>query len=219
MKCVPISLADNWKENNPLGIHKSLAQYFKNTLPWAYATTQYHTYKSFQDDYVKTFGYTSYFSPEAQFKMEWLPTVTSEMHEQAVNQLGVFREWFEGNIIPASKAGETEAVLLIPWTTGNPDYRDMYRDKPDWAGYGWSYYMVAPFARAPEAMLPIGQTPYWSRVTNREEWLPATIVVVGARGSDANLLSLLRDMMETTGLRTSLQVGRTPFTTRRSSDA
>lgn len=45
-KCVPISLADNWRENNPLGTDKSLAEYFNNTLPWAYATTQYQTYKS-----------------------------------------------------------------------------------------------------------------------------------------------------------------------------
>lgn len=113
------------------------------------------------------------------------------------------------------RIGSPAAYPMDHW---NPDYRNIYRDKPDWAGYGWFYYMVAPFARAPEAILPIGQTPYRSRVTNREEWLPASIGVVGARGSDANLLSLLQDMMETADLQTSVQVGRTPFTTRCSSD-
>lgn len=150
--------------------------------------------------------------------MSWLPTVTAAMHEQAIKQLGIFQEWFEGNIIPPSKEGESEALLLIPWTTGRPDYRDIYRDKPDWAGYGWFYYMVAPFAKAPEAILPIGQTSYMSTVTNREEWLPASIGVVGARGSDAHLLSLLTDLMATAELPRSMRVGRTAFPTQCSSD-
>lgn len=217
-KCVPINLDDNWKENNPIGTDKSLAEYFNSTLPWSYAKTQYQMYKSFQDDYINTFGYAPYFNPEGQFKMSWLPTVTAEMHEEAIKQLGIFQEWFEGNIIPASTEGESEALLLIPWTTGMPDYRDKYRDKPDWVGYGWFYYMIAPFAKAPEAILPVGQTSYMSTVTSREEWLPASIGVVGARGSDAHLLSLLKDLMETAGLRTSTQAGRTAFPTRCSSD-
>lgn len=217
-KCVHISLVDTWRDNNPIGTEKSLFEYFNSTLPWTYAKSQYETYKTFQDDHVKKFGYTPYFNPEAQFKMKWLPTITSEMHGQASIQLGVFQEWFEKNFIPASKEGESQALLLIPWTTGKPDYRDIYRDKPDWAGYGWFYYMVAPFAKAPEVILPIGQTPYRSKVTNREEWLPASIGVVGARGSDANLLSLLRDMMETTKLQTTTQAGRTPFPIQSSSD-
>ena len=210
-KCVPINLDDNWKENNPVGTNKSLAEYFNNTLPWAYAKTQYQTYKNFQNDYINTFGHTPYFNPEGQFKMSWLPTVTAEMHNQAINQLDIFQEWFESNIIPASKDGASEALLLIPWTTGKPDYRDTYREKPSWAGYGWFYYMLAPFAKAPEAILPIGQTSYISRVTNREEWLPASIGVVGARGGDKHLLLLLKDMMEITGMQTSVQDGRTAF--------
>ncbi|CAO1597918.1 hypothetical protein XANCAGTX0491_001707 [Xanthoria calcicola] len=217
-KCLPINLADNWRENNPVGTDKSLTEYFNSTLPWAYAKTQYQTYKTFQDDYINTFGSTPYFNPEGQFKMSWLPTVTAAMHEQAIKQLGIFQEWFEGNIIPPSKEGESEALLLIPWTTGRPDYRDIYRDKPDWAGYGWFYYMVAPFAKAPEAILPIGQTSYMSTVTNREEWLPASIGVVGARGSDAHLLSLLTDLMATAELPRSMRVGRTAFPTQCSSD-
>ena len=73
--------------------------------------------------------------------------------------------------------------------------------------------MIAPFAKAPEAILPIGQTLYESRVTSREEWLPASIGVVGARGSDASLLTFLGELMEHTELQTSVQVGRTAFPT------
>ena len=113
-ECVPISLDHNWRENNAAGTDKSLVEYFNNTLPWAYTPTQHQTYTSFRDDYVDEFGHEPYFNPEAHFKMEWLPTVSPDMHKQATTQLGVFREWFEDNIIPASKKGESEALLLIP---------------------------------------------------------------------------------------------------------
>ena len=71
--------------------------------------------------------------------------------------------------------------------------------------------MISPFANAPEAILPIGQTPYLSKVTNREEWLPANIGVVGARSADANLISLLRNMMEVTKVQTVVHTGQISF--------
>ena len=135
-KSISISLEDNWAKNNAIGTDKSLTDYFSSTLPWAYGKTRYQTYQSFQSDFVNKFGHTPYFNPEGQFKMEWLPTITSEMHEQALKELRVFQKWFESNLIPTSKQGESEARLLIPWTTGKPDYRDVYREKPNWAGYG-----------------------------------------------------------------------------------
>ena len=46
-KCVPISLFDKWRENDPVGTDKSLIEYFNNTLPWTYARTQNETYQSF----------------------------------------------------------------------------------------------------------------------------------------------------------------------------
>ncbi|KAL8743135.1 MAG: hypothetical protein Q9190_004474 [Brigantiaea leucoxantha] len=218
VKCESVSLADSWKQYNPVGSEKSLAEYFNNTLPWAYAPTQYQTYKTFQEEFFQNLGHAPYFNPESQHKMKWLPTVTSEMHQQALKELGVFKEWFESNIIPVSKDGDSEALLLLPWTTGIPDYRDIYRHKPEWEGHGWFYYMIAPFAKAPEIILPIGQTSFVSRVSGREEWLPASIGIIGARGSDAILVSLLQDVMEKMLLQTSTLVGRMTFPISSSSD-
>ena len=78
--------------------------------------------------------------------------------------------------------------------------------------------MLAPFARAPEAVIPVGQTAYVSRVTNQEEWFPATIGVVGARGCDVKLLGFLRDVLETGGMRTGMRVRRTAFPIQGSGD-
>lgn len=206
-----ISMTELWKKTNPVGTNKSIEEYFHNTLPYAYAPTQWETYAGFQEDYIQKFGDAPYFNPEGQFKMQWLPTITPDMHSQGLRELSVFKKWFEENIIPASEDGSSEGLLLLPWTTGSPDYRDTYRNKPEWAGYGWFYYMIAPFAQSPEMILPISQTPYVSKVTKQQEWLPVSIGIVSAKGSDAALSGFLVDLIQNTAMQTTMQVGKTAF--------
>lgn len=55
-------------------------------------------------------------------------------------------------------------------------------------------------------------------MTGREEWLPPSIGVVGARGSDGLLLELLRDMLETEGMRMRMRVRRMAFAVRGDGD-
>ena len=211
VKCTAIRLTDLWENTNPVGTNESLESYFHNALPWAYAPTQWQTYKTFQEDYWKAFGKTPYFNPEGQFKMDWLPTVTSEMHKDGLKKIFIFQSWFEENLISPSEDGTSEALLLLPWTKGIPDYRDAYRPQPDWAGYGWQYYMISPFARAPEMIIPIGQTSFLSKVTKREEWLPVSLGVIGARGSDVSLPALLQDFVHAMQLPTTVEVGERAF--------
>ena len=71
--------------------------------------------------------------------------------------------------------------------------------------------MISPFARAPEMIIPIGQTPFLSKVTKREEWLPVSIGDVGARGSDVSLPALLQDFMHAMQLPITVEVGETAF--------
>ena len=211
MNYTAIRLTDLWENTNPLGTNESLASYFHNTLPWAYAPTQWQTYEMFQEDYWKVFGKAPYFNPEGQFKMDWLPTVTSEMHKDGLKKMSIFQSWFEENLIGPSEDGSSEASLLLPWTKGTPNYRDVYRPQPDWADYGWQYYMISPFTRAPEMIIPIGQIPFLSKVTKREEWLPVSLGVIGARGSDVSLPALIQDFMYAMQLPATVEIGERAF--------
>lgn len=44
--------------------------------------------------------------------------------------------------------------LVFPWTTGEPDYRDTYRDGPQkFTSDGFFFYNVGPYAEAPELVI------------------------------------------------------------------
>ncbi|EGC47731.1 amidase [Histoplasma capsulatum var. duboisii H88] len=83
--------------------------------------------------------------------------------------------------------------------------------RPSWTGEGWFFYFISVYAGAPEVILPVGQTPYHSRVTKREEWLPVAIGLVGARGTDAAFTSFIKDTMESANISQTVDAGRTAF--------
>lgn len=85
--------------------------------------------------------------------------------------------------------------MVLPWTNGQPEYRDRYRDGPQqFTGINFFFYNVGPYAEAPELIVPAGTTPYVSKFTGRTEQFPAAIGILGAKGSDVTLARLVSDM-------------------------
>lgn len=63
---------------------------------------------------------------------------------------------------------------------------------------------------SPEVVLPIGQVPYNSTISNHEEFLPVTIDVLAHRGCDNMLLDLTAALADE-GLLKEVKTGSTAF--------
>lgn len=67
----------------------------------------------------------------------------------------MFKSWYAANILPPAEDGFSDTLLLLPWSTGKPVYRDEYRDGPQrFTGIGFFFQYLAPFYEGPEAVLP-----------------------------------------------------------------
>jgi hypothetical protein len=56
---------------------------------------------------------------------------------------------------PSDSDGQSSTVLVLPWATGKPEYRDRYREGPQkFTGTGFFFYNVGPYAEAPELIIP-----------------------------------------------------------------
>jgi len=56
---------------------------------------------------------------------------------------------------PSDEDGYSSTVMVLPWTTGNPSYRDQYREGPqEFTGFGFFFYNIGPYAEAPELIIP-----------------------------------------------------------------
>ena len=49
----------------------------------------------------------------------------------------------------------SNSIMVLPWTDGEPDYRDKYKDGPQqFTGQGFFFYNVGPYAQCPELIFP-----------------------------------------------------------------
>ncbi|KAH0558900.1 hypothetical protein GP486_004471 [Trichoglossum hirsutum] len=201
-----ISLEKIWAEK--AGTQQPIGQYLNQTFVNIYAADQWQLFKDFVAEYKDRFGRSPILNPEGQFKMDFLQTTKKELQDRGLQEQNTYKAWFDKHIITTDEEGCSNALFLTPWSSGEPDYRDTYRERPSWAGDGFRYWFVCPYAEAPEMIIPIGQM---SRVTHQREWLPVAIGVMSAKGTDIDLVELIRDMMVETGMETQVKVGRTPF--------
>ncbi|KAK3941866.1 putative amidotransferase subunit A [Diplogelasinospora grovesii] len=199
LKRTEISLEEIWQQHRPEGVTESLSEYLEHIFEWAANPDQWTgLFRDFLPEYEARFGKPPVLNPQVRFKVEYLPTVTPEQQAEAVRRLKVYQDWFYQYIMPPSdNEGQSSTVLVLPWTTGEPDYRDKYRDGPQkFTGTGFFFYNVGPYAEAPELIIPVGTTPYVSKFTGRTERLPAALGLMGAKGSDVALAQLVSDLVE-----------------------
>ncbi|KAI4861594.1 putative glutamyl-tRNA amidotransferase subunit A [Hypoxylon rubiginosum] len=151
-----IDLAQIWKDSNPENTDESFEEYFNNVFAWSASPDQWNGFlKGFLDEYHAKFGKAAILHPQLRFKRDWLPSITSAQQEEGLRRLRVYRTWFYKHIMPHSEDGCPESLLVLPWTDGEPDYRDKYRKGPqEFTGVGFFFYNVGPYANAPEMMVP-----------------------------------------------------------------
>ncbi len=162
---------------------------------------------------------------------DYLPTVTEEQQKEGVELLKTFRSWWEKNVIPSSDSGCINTIMVLPWSNGEPDYRDKYRESAQkFTGIGFFFYNLSPYAGAPELIVPgkhlfatlvfsqhrtrpnlfktAGQTSYISRLSECQEFLPAAIGLTGNKGSDIALAEFVSDFL---GTENGVEVGPVAF--------
>ncbi|KAJ5113150.1 amidase [Penicillium angulare] len=212
IKRTELSLGKLWSETNPVGTSLSIDDYFKKTFVTASAPDQWDMLKKFHLEFQNAFGHAPPLNPQLQWKMKFLPNQTIEMQREGEKQVMVFRNWFHKHVMQKDDEGCAESILVLPWTNGQPSYRDEYRPPPNWTGEGWFFYFISVYGGAPEIILPLGQTRYHSRMTQREEWLPVAIGIVGARGTDTAFVSFMNETLTIANLPRKVDVGRSAFT-------
>ena len=57
--------------------------------------------------------------------------------------------------MPPAEDGYSASIMVLPWTTGEPNYRDTYKTGPqEFTGQGFFFYNVGPYAQCPELIFP-----------------------------------------------------------------
>ncbi|KAJ8130621.1 hypothetical protein O1611_g3006 [Lasiodiplodia mahajangana] len=207
VKRTEISVAGTWKETRPEGTDESMGKYFDYVFDWSANRDQWTgLLKPFIKDYTQKMGKAPVLNPQLRFKAGYTQTVTADQKAEGDRLLKIYHDWFYEHIMPPTDDGYSSSIMILPWTNGEPNYRDTYKEGPQaFTGQGFFFYNVGPYAQCPELIFPVGTTPYKSKFTGEVEQLPAAVGLIAAKGSDIMLADLVSEIFEHMESRTSTQ--------------
>ena len=141
-----------------------------------------------------------------KFSRNLSASITQSQRDEAVSRLDIYKSWFLSNIM---ELGHKRTYIIIPIENVSPRYRDEATTHFDPRGIPMLF--LSPVLGVPETTFPIGQVPYKSKVSGRDEYLPVGVSLLGEAGSDVTMLRTVRSFLEQSGRPTSVKIGKTMF--------
>ncbi|KXT13582.1 hypothetical protein AC579_8094 [Pseudocercospora musae] len=101
--------------------------------------------------------------------------------------------------------------MVLPIMDVQENYRDEQACEPLPVQDAWDELWLAPTLRAPEIIVPIGQVPYHSRMTDRQEMLPVCASVLSKEKTDLSLIQTIENVLRHAHRPLSVATGRQMF--------
>jgi hypothetical protein len=92
---------------------------------WPMYWYTYHAFDDFRSQYKSKFGKNAYVGPYMQSRWKIGADVTKEQRDDGMEKMEVFRRWFAENVMDTARESMEEAVLIMPFGSATPQYRDV----------------------------------------------------------------------------------------------
>ncbi|KAI1109788.1 putative amidase [Nemania sp. NC0429] len=212
---VEFSIAERWSQCPPEEAKgKSLKEYLpklsvitSQSAFWAMCRDYYQGFNEFRSKYKATYGKQPYVGPVVRYRWGIGEAVTDDEYHTFTEELRVFRKWFDDNIMSTSDESLSDAVMLMPYGSANPKYRDAPNEAPS-STHTIGEKFISPVLGMPQLM------PYHSRVSGELEHRPIATTLVGAKDkhthplNDLMLINLAMAVFKKESWPTSISTGR-----------
>ncbi|KAH7303477.1 amidase signature domain-containing protein [Stachybotrys elegans] len=203
-----LSIKETWKRNPPPGASNDAEEYLKNVITRTFYYGFYHSTDKFRMDYAESHrGSLPYVIPFVRQRWDKGAAVTPEEHQEATYRLEVYKDWLL-NILFQTRDAET--LLVLPVANAAPNYRDARTGSPTEQS-ALDQLFLQPILGSPDIVIPIGDVPYDSRISNKVEYLPVVVNIVGAPTTDFQLLQAIKQILELSNRPTSVRTGSRMF--------
>ncbi|KAK7419721.1 hypothetical protein QQZ08_010734 [Neonectria magnoliae] len=191
-----INIGETWAEDRPAEAHDEGMQTYMKDAPfcsWCYE--YYHAFDDFRDEYSdRNVG----------------KAVTADEYREHAKRLNVYRKWFHEHIMAINSTHKAEAIMILPCGTSDIRHRDESSTPPT-TSEGVTPEYLAPILGAPHLAVPFAQQAYQSRITERTEYQPVCVSLMGACGSEWAMIQLVKQAFEKAQWRTQVNTGRVAF--------
>lgn len=203
-----MSFAEEWTSSAPGNLAgQSLQHFMENAPTHAFFYDLYHNFDDFRAKYYAKFDKAPYISPMLRWRWNIAKDLTHSQRDDAILRLQTFKQWFLDEVmcVPTHTT-----IVVLPIEETRPNYRDEPPPPPKMPS-GIGMLDLSPTLGAPELVVPIGQISYKSRVSKQVEYLPVGLSLMGAPGTDLELIGKAQACLEKAGRPTRIYVGSSMF--------
>ncbi|OIW32128.1 amidase signature enzyme [Coniochaeta ligniaria NRRL 30616] len=202
-----LSIRQAWKDRHPAGLPESIDDYLKDVITQTYYHVFYDSTVDFREDAEDHGGTPPYVIPFVQRRWDKGAAVTRAQYEEATTKMSVYEDWLLDTLFLGRR---TQALVILPVGNATPNYRDTPSPSPEDQS-ALDELFLQPILGSPDVVVPIGDVPYISRITHKVEYLPVVANVVGAPGTDFQLLQAVENVLKLAKRPTSVATGPRMF--------
>ncbi|KAI0389372.1 amidase signature domain-containing protein [Xylariaceae sp. FL0594] len=183
------SLEEVWRCTKPVGIDEGFSSHYAKTFMTV--------------DYQRTFNASPFVAQPTRYLWGGGSVPDAEFLA-ALEEVKEHNEWFSKYVL------DENTIMVLP--RFSPDRRDEYLPTPserEWMV--WDSNLHTSIGGYPNLMVPIGQLPFDSEISKRQEVFPVPLAITGPQGTDVSILGLMRDFMDVHGPVTGVQTGKSAF--------
>lgn len=137
-------------------------------------------------------GCRPFVNPVPLARWDWGVNHPSTVEDDVANKT-VFMDWAQSTLLAPSAQTCSENLVMYVGSTGSTTYHNAYLDEPR-VPLGFTNSRISTMAVAPDYVVPIGEVPYNSTITNHFEYLPVTVNFLVAKDCDGILFSLIETL-------------------------
>lgn len=196
-----VCIYDLWRETHPNNTSDDLLQatdnIYKNIV---YGQLSRDVVQPFAREYKARHGQPPFIEATTKARLDYGASISDEELQDSIKAFESFANWVNEVLLPhpSSAEGQEIPLLVYPQSWGRPQYRDdlagLKTRQVFWSGF--SVYSLSYCSGCPDFTLPIGEVPFRSKFTEREEYIPVALSLLAPRKMDAALLGLITSLEE-----------------------
>ncbi|KAJ5153957.1 uncharacterized protein N7500_009396 [Penicillium coprophilum] len=157
-------------------------------------------------------GRLPFIDPSPSIRWNWGTEQADTSIDEARHNMSIFASWWHSHGQADGVDSCSHSLFVYPQSTGET----MYRDGPypiDSPGIpsGFGIDRVPSFIGSPDFALPIGESEYHSRITNRTEVLPVAVDIMGGKGCEGMLFDVIDKLVAAGKLKGELHTGKSLY--------
>lgn len=148
--------------------------------------------KPFEEAYKAAHnGDKPFVDPPVRKQWDYGATLSDEDSIEYLERKAAFQRFISDHFMARDDPEScSNALTVFPLTDGTPSYKsDYHLSGPIFNGF--NKYSISQLGQVPEVVIPIGEVPFVSKITQTTKYLPVSISIQAAAGCDFVLYDLI----------------------------